>query len=89
MKKKLKKHIGYYLSLLIIFSIGFLLTIFVSPNLKLQEITISLTIAAYVLWGIFHHYKNHELTNRIMIEYILIGLFGISILFFLIEGGGI
>ena len=87
MKKKLKKHIGYYLSLLIIFSVGFLLTIFVAPNLNLQKITISSTIVAYVFWGIFHHYINHELTRRIMIEYILIGSLGLSILFFLIEGG--
>lgn len=89
MKQKLKKHIGYYLSLLVIFSVGFLLTIFVSPNLVFQQITIFLTIVAYVFWGIFHHLVNHELTNRIMIEYILIGLFGLSILFFLIEGGGV
>jgi hypothetical protein len=87
MKKTLKKHIGYYLSLLIIFSVGFLLTIFVSPNFNLQKITISSTIVAYVFWGIFHHYINHELTRRIMIEYILIGSLGLSILFFLIEGG--
>lgn len=87
--KKLKKHIAYYFSLLTIFLVGFLLTIFVSPNLKLQEFTISLTIVAYVSWGIFHHYKNHELTKRIVIEYVLIGLFGLSVLFFLIEGGGI
>ena len=87
MKKKLKKHILYYVTLLIIFSIGFLLTVFTSPNLTLQKIVISLTIVAYVLWGIFHHYRNHELTRRIMIEYILIGLLGLSIVFFLVEGG--
>ncbi len=87
MKKTLKKHVGYYISLLSIFIVGFILTVFVSPNLDLQKIIISLTIIAYVIWGIFHHYKNHELTRRIVIEYILIGLFGLSVLFFLIEGG--
>jgi hypothetical protein len=87
MKKKLKKHIGYYLSLLTIFAVGFLLTIFVSPNLNLQKFIIAATIVAYVLWGILHHIINHELTHRIMIEYVLIGLLGLSILFFLIQGG--
>lgn len=89
MKQKLKKHIGYYLSLLTIFTVGFVLTIYLSPNLNFQKITISLTIIAYVLWGILHHFINHELTIRIVIEYVLIGLFGLSILFFLVEGGGI
>ena len=87
MKKKIRKHLLYYVSLLIIFSIGFFLTVLVSPNLNLQKITISATIVSYVLWGIFHHYKNHELTRRIMIEYILIGLLGLSIVFFIVEGG--
>ncbi len=85
--KKLKKHIGYYLSLLAIFTTGFLLTVYTSPNLNLQKLTVTLTIIAYVLWGIFHHFINHELTKRIVIEYSLIGLLGLSILFFVIEGG--
>jgi hypothetical protein len=87
MKKKIRKHIFYYLSLLIIFSVGFFATVIVSPNLNYQKITISLTIISYVIWGIIHHYKNHELTTRIMIEYVLIGLLGLSIVFFLVEGG--
>jgi hypothetical protein len=87
MVKKLKKHLWYYLSLLILFSIGFVVTVLLSPNFNLQKITISATIVAYVVWGIFHHYKNHELTGRIMIEYILIGLLGLSVLFFVVEGG--
>lgn len=87
MKQKLKKHVGYYLSLLVIFSTGFMLTMFVAPNLNLQKITITLTIVAYVCWGVMHHHLNHELTTRIMVEYILIGLLGLSVLFFVIEGG--
>lgn len=87
MMKKLNKHLGYYMSLLVIFATGFLLTVLVSPNFNIQKIVIIATIVAYVFWGIFHHYKNHELTGRIMVEYILIGLLGLSILFFVIEGG--
>jgi hypothetical protein len=87
MKKIFKKHIIYYSVQLSLLAAGFILTVLASPNLNIQKITISLTIAAYVAWGIFHHLKNHELTIRIMIEYILIGLFGLSIVFFLIGGG--
>ena len=89
MLKKFKKHLGYYIVLLLIFCFGLFLTLLVSPNSKLQIVIISLTIIFYVFWGIFHHLVNHELTHKIMIEYILIGALGLSILFFIVEGGGI
>jgi hypothetical protein len=87
MKKKFKKHLGYYLSLLTILALGLLLTFLATPNIQLQIIIILLTTFFYVLWGMFHHLVNHELTSKIMIEYVLIGTLGVSILFFLIMGG--
>lgn len=87
MYKKFKKHIGYYLSLSIILMLGLLLTFLATPNFILQTITILITILFYILWGMLHHLINHELTAKIMIEYILIGLLGISILFFAHMGG--
>lgn len=86
MNKKLKKHIGYYLSLLAIFLFGFFLTVIANPNIKLQGIIILFTVFSYVLWGIIHHLINHELTTRIVVEYVLIGVLGIAILFFMLSG---
>lgn len=87
MYKKFKKHTGYYLSLFIILFLGLFLTFIATPNLMLQVLIILTTILFYVFWGLLHHFINHELTARIMIEYILIGLLGISILFFAHMGG--
>ena len=87
MYKKFKKHLAYYISLLAILFFGLVLTFLATPNIKLQSVIVSLTISFYVLWGILHHMINHELTPRIMIEYILIGALGISILFFMLMGG--
>ncbi|MBI3984805.1 MAG: hypothetical protein HY344_02570 [Candidatus Levybacteria bacterium] len=87
MIKKFLKHLNYYLLLLIIFSIGLLATVFASPNTNLQILIIVLTIASYVFWGILHHKLNHELTNKIIVEYLLIGLLGFSIIFFIFTGG--
>lgn len=87
MYKKFKKHIGYYLSLLTILIFGLILTFLAAPNIQLQIIIILLTTFFYVLWGIFHHLINHELSSKIMVEYVLIGALGVSILFFLIMGG--
>ena len=86
MNKKIKKHLGYYFSMLLIFGLGLLLTEVFAPNLKLQISVVAITIFFYVFWGILHHKINHELTAKIVIEYVLIGSLGLSILFFIIEG---
>ena len=87
MYKKFKKHTGYYLSLSIILLLGLILIIVSSPNIRFQSVILLLTVVFYILWGLLHHFINHELTSKIMIEYALIGLLGISILFFFIMGG--
>jgi hypothetical protein len=85
--KKLQKHLGYYLSLSAILILGLALILLTSPNLKLQSFVILLTVLFYILWGILHHLINHELSPRIVIEYVLIGALGLSILFFMMIGG--
>jgi hypothetical protein len=87
MYKKFKKHIGYYFSLLVILLSGLILVFLLSPNIKLQVVIVLITIFFYILWGVMHQFLNHELTTRIMIEYILVGLLGVSIMFFMIMGG--
>jgi hypothetical protein len=84
---KLKKHLGYYLSLLAILLLGIVLVILTSPNIKTQGLVISLTVFFYILWGILHHLINHELSIRIVIEYVLIGALGLAVLFFMTMGG--
>ncbi|HYM64873.1 MAG TPA: hypothetical protein VES68_00085 [Candidatus Sulfotelmatobacter sp.] len=87
MYKKFKKHMGYYLSLFLILFLGLILIFISSPNIFFQSIILLLTVFFYVLWGLMHHLINHEFTAKIMIEYVLIGLLGISIFFFFIMGG--
>jgi len=87
MFKKFKKHLGYYISLIAILCFGLISVLITSPNVKAQVVMISLTVFFYVLWGILHHLINHKLTLRIVIEYVLIGALGISILFFMLMGG--
>lgn len=86
MIKKIQKHLGYYFSILLIFILGLFLTELFAPNLKLQIAVVAMTIFFYVFWGILHHKINHELTLKIVVEYVLIGSLGLSILFFIIEG---
>jgi hypothetical protein len=87
MYQKLQKHFGYYLSLAAILLLGVVLILLTGPNLKLQSLVILLTVFFYILWGVLHHHINHELTAKIVVEYVLIGALGVSILFFMIMGG--
>jgi hypothetical protein len=87
MYKNFKKHLGYYLSLITILVLGLLLVFLASPNIELQIVITLLTVFFYILWGLFHHLTNHELTAKIVIEYVLVGVLGISILYFLLMGG--
>ena len=82
----MNKHKEYYISLLAILFVGFLIA-YNSPNKQFQFMVVVVTAFFYAFWGVLHHFINHELTPKIMIEYVLIGLLGISILFFFIMGG--
>ena len=87
MYKKFRKHLGYYISLILILSLGLISILLANPNIKTQAVIVFITVFFYVLWGMLHHLINHELTLRIMIEYVLIGVLGMSILFFTLMGG--
>lgn len=87
MKKKHMHHLGYYLSLLAILFLGFLLISITNPNRSLQIFIFIIITLFYIILGIVHHKANHDLTAKIVVEYILIGCFGISVMFFLFKGG--
>jgi hypothetical protein len=87
MEKKKNRHIGYYFSLLAVLALGFFLIYFVAPNRQLQMLVFVITTIFYIALGILHHRVNHDLTTKIVIEYILIGAFGIAVMFFLFKGG--
>ena len=87
MLKRISEHTIYYLFLVIILSLSFLLA-YSSSDRGFQ---IGVVVAAtffYVLWGIIHHLMNHDLHMKIVIEYILIGAFGLTIIFFLLSVNG-
>ena len=84
---RLYKHSAYYLSLILILTLGFLLA-YSNSNKTFQIGVVIATTFFYVLWGIMHHTINHDLSIKIVIEYILIGAFGLTIIFFLLSASG-
>jgi len=87
MLKRISEHTIYYISLIVILSFGFLLA-YSNTDRDFQIGVIIVTTFFYVLWGILHHLMNHDLHAKIVIEYILIGAFGLTIIFFLLSVNG-
>ena len=87
MQKKRKSHSAYYLVLTMILTSGLIWTYLSSPNRQLQMTIVVLTTFFYVAFGTLHHYINHDLNTKIVIEYTLIGSLGLSLVFFLMKGG--
>lgn len=88
MLKKISEHGPYYISLVIILSLAFLLAYNNSYDRNFQLGVIIATTFFYVLWGIIHHLLNHDLHTKIVVEYILIGAFGLAVIFFLLSVNG-
>lgn len=84
MIERLKLHLGYYISLITILVIGFLFVTLASPNRGLQIVAAILTTLLYVFWGIIHHLINHDLHAKIVVEYVLIGVLGITMIIFIL-----
>jgi len=87
MLKRMSEHTVYYISLVTILSLSFLLA-YSSSDRGFQIGVIVATTFFYVLWGIMHHLMNHDLNMKIVIEYVLIGVFGLTIIFFLLSVNG-
>ncbi len=85
--KAAHSHIAYYISLIAILAFGFFLVFTASANRQLQMLIITLTTIFYVFWGILHHLINHDLNAKIVVEYVLIGSLGLTLIFFLLKGG--
>jgi len=78
---------AYYFFLVIILSAGLSLIYFLSPNKILQMSAAIVLCLIYGLYGILHHYLQHNLVRKIMVEYILIATLGIAISLFIFRGG--
>jgi hypothetical protein len=87
MLKRISEHAIYYIALVIMLGLGFLLA-YNSTDRNLQIGVVIATTFFYVLWGIIHHLMNHDLHGKIVLEYVLIGVFGLTVIFFLLSVGG-
>ena len=83
----MKKHVGYYISFVIILAGSLYLIL---QNLSDKVLTIrfvALFAVFYIIWGLLHHMVHHSMTLRIVIEYVVVALLGVAVVFFVLNGG--
>lgn len=87
MIKDFKKHVAYYISIIFVFGIGIALFYKTAYDRGLQLEILFLMVLFYVVYGIAHHFANHDLSIKIVVEYLLMGGLGASLVLFFLKGG--
>ena len=80
-------HLLYFMSQAVMLGVGLLLILSSSYDSQIQILAIFLTTFFYVFLGILHHGVHHNLTARIMVEYILFGALGLTCILLILRGG--
>ncbi|KKT30735.1 MAG: hypothetical protein UW41_C0003G0029 [Candidatus Collierbacteria bacterium GW2011_GWC2_44_18] len=75
MKKPIGKIIDY-LALSLLVSTAILLTLILNGNKTYQMITAIYVSLVYVIWGIFHHWREKTIHQKVILEYVLFGVLG-------------
>lgn len=70
----------YFISLIIILSLGCVSFLMLTGNHAAQIIIGIVTSVIYVSWGIFFHWINNDLHLKVVIEYVLMGIISSIIL---------
>lgn len=83
----MKKHLWYYLSFFVILGGGIFLVLQSQGDKILQLNFVILLAILYIVWGLLHHLVHHSMSIKIMIEYIVVALLGIAVVFFILNGG--
>jgi hypothetical protein len=77
-----------FLNILILFIIlvcGIFTFSTLKGNVPLQMLVGVTTTVAYVIWGILHHLMENSLHKQVVVEYILIGVIAILMLFIVLR----
>jgi len=74
---EVKKKPAEYIVLAIIFILGLYFYFFMGFSPSNKRFVVLSIAAAYIFWSLHHHYKRGDLTTAIIIEYLVVALFGV------------
>jgi len=79
--KNISKDLPHYLALFGIFAAGMVAFLIFSYD-RLFQAAVAISVAvAYVVWGIVHHAIHKDLYLSVVIEYLLVALLGLVLIF--------
>jgi hypothetical protein len=82
--KHFAKHLPHYFALIGIFAAGIIAFLVFSYD-RLFQAAVAISIAvAYVVWGIVHHAMHKDLYFSVVIEYLVVALLGLVLIFSLV-----
>lgn len=83
MSKNFHKHFWYYLLSVFFQVVGIILVYLFAYNKSIQMNIIVLTTIFYIFWSLLHQYIHHNITAKIVVEYVLIGFLGFTLSLFM------
>ena len=83
--KNFMDHFGHYFIYTLIFGGGLLLIFLNKQSTPIALSYLLITAVLYFTWSMVHHYVNHQLQPRVVVEYILIVTLGVVLSFFLFQ----
>lgn len=83
---KKQQHSHYHLSLALVLILGAVFAYYNKDDKQLLMIILVIISSIYVMWGILHHHLVHDLSPKIVIEYIAMASLGLAVALFLLKG---
>lgn len=84
MKQQVSWHLKHYLPLFGILFAGILGFIMFSYDKNFQMVLILAVAASYVTWGIVHHHLHRDLRISVVVEYVVIAMLGLILIYSLL-----
>lgn len=82
--RRFTKHLSQSMLLIGMLFAGFIGMILFSYDKNIQFLIAILLSGGYVLWGVYHHKHTKSFHFEILLEYVAVALFGLTIIFTLI-----
>ena len=82
--RNIARHLPHYASLFGILFVGTLAFVFFSYD-RVFQMGVALAVAvSYVVWGAIHHYIHKDLHFAVIVEYLVVAILGLVMVFSLI-----
>lgn len=80
MTKDLIEFKSDYVVLAVLLGLGVGLYAYFKDNSAMEQVIAAGMGVSYILWGILHHHHADKVTGKIVLEYVLVALFGFLVI---------